>query len=236
MLFRGSVKSDDRKLHLLDPIELFRLCAADREDSIAWSEFLNRYNAKIKYFIKGTLRQVLGYRSGNNDPNVTGGVQESDLFQNTILRLIENECIAMKRFTGATENELLCYLAVICRSAVLDTLRRVNAIKRKPAIEDKDDMTFSPGVPQQAEDLERDILIRELISLTQQTIQSQSRNDSIRDQLVFKLHFFDGLSQSQIADCKGIDLSKAGVEKLLKRIIGRVQMHALPNKSEGRVQ
>jgi RNA polymerase sigma factor (sigma-70 family) len=236
MPFRNAARSFDRELHLLDPVKLFRLCAADREDSIVWAEFLHRYGAKIKYFIEGTLRQVLGYRSCPNDPDAMGGVQENDLFQNAILRLVENDCAAMNRFSGTSENELFDYLAVICRSAVLDTLRHANALKRTPTIADKDKSAFFPGSLRHADDLERDILVSELVSLTQQITQSQSGDVSVRDQLVFKLHFLEGLSHSQIALCKGVDLSKAGVEKLLKRLLSRVQLLVSPSNPEGRVQ
>jgi RNA polymerase sigma factor (sigma-70 family) len=224
------------ELRLLDPLELFQICAADRENSNAWSEFLRRYTNKIKYFIQGTLRQVLGYTALQNNSTATGCIQESDLFQNAIVRLVENDCAAMKRFSGKSENDLLCYLAVICRSSVLDTLRRNSALKRRPTAAEKDEFTMvSAGSLRQTNhfEFERKILLHEIVSLTQHTIQSHSGDVSTRDQLVFNLHFFDGLSYGQIAQCKGVNLSKAGVEKLLKRLLDRVQTLASSGKTEG---
>jgi RNA polymerase sigma factor (sigma-70 family) len=217
------------ELRVLDPIELFQLCAADRENSSAWSEFLRRYTGRIKYFIRGTIRQILGYATNQNDPAATGGLQESDLFQNAILRLVENDCAAMKRFSGRSENDLLAYLAVICRSSVLDTLRRSSALKRRPAAEGQDEAiiasTTFPRFSDQRE-FEGRVLLREIVSLAKHAIQSHSGNTTARDQLVFQLHFLDGLSYSQIARCEGINLSKAGVEKLLKRLLDQVQVLA----------
>ncbi len=46
------------------------------------------------------------------------------------------------------------------------------------------------------------------------------------------MHYLDGLSHSQIAKCAGINLTKAGVEKLLKRLTDRIQVLALESKSE----
>jgi RNA polymerase sigma factor (sigma-70 family) len=234
MLSGGSAGSLETELRLLDPIELFRICAADRQNSDAWREFLHRYTTKLRYFINGTLKQVLG-----PSPSQPGSIQESDLFQNAIVRLVENDCAAMKRFSGTSENDLLAYLAVICRSSVLDTLRRNNTLKRRHTAAESDETTLvSAGSRRQTNysEFERDILVGEIVSLTRHTIDSHSGRVSNRDHLVFKLHFFDGLSYSQIAECKGINLSKAGVEKLLKRLVGRVQTLASPGKSEGTMQ
>jgi RNA polymerase sigma factor (sigma-70 family) len=228
----------DARYRLLDPVKLFQLCATDREDSDAWSEFLRRYTAKIKHFIYGTMRQVLGY-SAFQTSITSGGTQESDLFQNAIVRLVENDCAAMKRFSGSMEDELLAYLAVICRSSVLDALRRNNALKRRAVTVEKEEFTLGPYHSRgfmNCSGIERDILARELISLASRTIESHSGCVSTRDQLVFKLHFFDGLSYSQISQCKGVNLSKAGVEKLLQRLVARVQTLASSGESEETLQ
>jgi RNA polymerase sigma factor (sigma-70 family) len=237
MLSRSCTQPFNIEVRLLDPIHLFQLCAADRENSDAWCEFLRRYAAKLRYFIQGTLRQAFGYSAHQRE--ATGGIQDSDLFQNAIMRLVENNCAAMKRFSGTSENDLLAYLAVICRSSVLDTFRRNNALKRKHMAPESDESVLASSASRRFTDsleFERQILLGEIVSFTQNTIQSHSGDVSSRDRLVFKLHFFDGLSYSQIARCKGINLSKAGVEKLLKRLVGRVQTLASSGKSEETLQ
>jgi RNA polymerase sigma factor (sigma-70 family) len=234
MQSKSSSESVELRLNLLDPVELFLLCAADRENSDVWAEFLRRYGAKLKYFIQGTLRQVIGYSANPNYAITSGVIQEGDLFQNAIVRLVENDCAAMKRFSGTTETELMAYLAVICRSSVLDTLRRNSALKRRtPVIGPEEPVVDSTGSHQFTDSsrFERRILARELASLFCHTIKSHSGSVSNRDRLVFKLHFFDGLSYSQIAQCGGVNLSKAGVEKLLKRLVDRVQTLAVSGKS-----
>jgi RNA polymerase sigma factor (sigma-70 family) len=225
MLSKSSADPFDTRYRLLDPVKLFQLCAEDRENTDAWSEFLRRYTAKMKHFIYGTLRQVLGH-SGFPNAITSDGCQDSDLFQNAIVRLVENNCAAMRRFSGTLENELLAYLAVICRSSVLDTLRRASALKRRASAAEKEESNLESTRSQlltSHSEVEREILAHELISLVDRTIKSHSGQVSTRDQLVFRLHFFDGLSYNQIAQCKGINLSKAGVEKLLQRLVGRVQ-------------
>jgi RNA polymerase sigma factor (sigma-70 family) len=229
MLFRRPAKSNELDLRLLDPLELFQLCAGNCEDSDVWSEFLRRYTIKFRYFIRGTLRQVSGHASNQKNPAASGSIQEGDLIQNVIVRLVENDCAAMKRFSGTSENDLLAYLAVICRSTVLDTLRRTSALKRRTsASETEESMKDSSNLHRLGDNtgFEREILVRELVSMFTHTIKSRSGQVSDRDQVVFQLHFFDGLSYSQISQCKGINLSKAGVEKLLKRLVDRVQILA----------
>jgi RNA polymerase sigma factor (sigma-70 family) len=235
IMLAGNYPLQMEQLCLLQPVELFRLCASDRENSAAWSEFLRRFATKLKYFIRGTLRQTCGSLADTNSAASLWGTQESDLFQNTILRLVENDCSAMKRFSGETEEELLAYLAVISRSVVRDTMRKSQAVKRRvgtATIEetDRSDVSHKKAIADTA--CEREILVRELVSLTRQTIKALSGETWARDRLVFELHFFHGLSFQQIAQCSGVNLSKGGVEKLLKRLVERVQALAESGRSE----
>ena len=236
MLSRSLIEPIDWRL--VHAIELFQLCAADRENSDAWSEFLRRYTHRLKQFIRGTLRQVSRFSAYGPDSITSGGIQENDFLQNAIVRLVENDCAAMKRFSGNSEDELLAYLAVICRSCVLDASRRDNALKRRPVAMAGEELNAKSTGQQLVEHtgLEREILARELVSITHSIINSHSGYIPNRDQLVFELHFLDGLSLGQISQCKGINLSRAGVEKLLKRIIGRVQTIASSDQSEETLQ
>jgi RNA polymerase sigma factor (sigma-70 family) len=220
-----------KRLQDLHAVELFLLCAGDEERSAAWAEFLRRYGARIRYFIRGTLRQA-----GADGRGALGGVQEGDLFQNTILRLVENNYAAMKRFTGTTEEEMMAYLAVISRSVVRDHIRRDRAFKRRGVNEEFDESTSSRGAARDPEaehpNPERQLLARELFSITQNAIACRSGETSTRDRLVFQLHFMHDLSFAQIAECRGINLSKAGVEKLVNRLVDRVRNVASANSSE----
>ncbi|MBN1568798.1 MAG: sigma-70 family RNA polymerase sigma factor [Acidobacteria bacterium] len=239
MLFRKSRKQLDSDLRSIDPIELFLRCAVNCEDSNAWYEFLRRYSAKLKYFVRCTLLQATGCSSCQSNSITSTSLQEGDLFQNVIVRLVENDCAAMRRFSGASERELIAYMAVICRSTVMDTLRRSNALKRRTSAmniaESIENSADSPWYKSR-EGFEREILAHELVSLFARTIESHSGQVSDRDQLVFELHFLDGLSYNQIAQCKGINLSRSGVEKLLKRLVDRVQNLASSGRSEETLQ
>ncbi len=216
----------------VDPVGLFLRCAGDRCNTEYWSEFLQRYGCKIKQFIRGTLRQDFG-----SSVDATGsvlGVHESDLFQNTILRLVDNDCAAMKKFSGTCEGELLAYLAVISRCVVRDTMRWHKASKRQAVVEELgkcDEGVIRPDSPPGKSGFDR-VLVLEVLSLARQAIASSCPETSSRDQLVFDLHFTQGLTPRQIAECKGINLSKGGVEKLLSRVVDRVRALASAGKPE----
>lgn len=219
---------------LLPPVSLFRKCASDREDSKAWREFLLKYSVKIKFFVRGTLRQFLGNLPDSNWPGIIGGLQESDLFQDVILRLVENDCAAMRRFTGTTEAHLLAYLAVISRSTVIDALRRYGTIKRTRVETDNEQTNLRVQTVSSRDadhlEIERGILAEELISMIHQAIKDNSNRTSARDRLVFDLRFLDGLSCAQIAQCQGINLAKPSVEKILKRLIDGIQEALQPKE------
>jgi RNA polymerase sigma factor (sigma-70 family) len=233
MLARSTPPNGDNP-KFLSSVVLFQRCAEDREDSAVWTEFLERYTVRIKYFIRGMLRQVLGSSYGSMNSMALGGTQESDLFQNVIVRLVENNCSAMRRFSGSTEDELLAYLAVISRSVVMDAVRRHQAAKRRPVTNAEGAIPFAVSSDKAVvhPDTEREILTRELMDMAYRFTTSHPGEVSARDRLVFDLHFLDGLSLQQISQCHGINLSKGGVEKLINRMVSRVQTLASTGKPE----
>jgi RNA polymerase sigma factor (sigma-70 family) len=223
----------------LDSLSLVSLCADDTQNTALWSEFVRRFAPKIKQFISGTLRQSIG--SLSEAPFLMGGVQENDLFQNTILRLVENNCAALRRFSGTSENDFHAYLAVISRSAVRDFLRRQRALKRPLSVVParQSDTSEEPLLPDPATEIshaERNILAREIVQLSEHMIRSLSGETSERDWLIFQFHYYDDMPASQIAQCKGIDLSKAGVEKVLSQLKERVRAIVAVDRSEAMIR
>ncbi len=203
----------------LDPLTLISLCAQDTQNSALWTEFVRRFATKIRQFVHGALRQSFAE---------AGAVQESDLFQNTIIRLVENDCAVLKRFSGTCENDFFAYLAVITRSTVRDFLRHQNALKR-PQATSAIYADYSSAIPERASRpentsrLEAAVLAREVTHLSERTIRMLSGESAERNWLIFQLHFYEELSAEQIARCKGIELSKAGVEKVLHQVKERVR-------------
>jgi RNA polymerase sigma factor (sigma-70 family) len=214
----------------MDSIELISRCADRPEDSGLWAEFLRRFAGKIKHFIRGTLRQSMGSELHGASLSVDSqATQEADLFQNTILKLVENRCTVLKRFSGKAEDDLMAYLAVIARSVVRDHFRRLRAQKRGPwtasiISPEASEQMGKPGALPRAwqNSMEQAILAKELEHVSLETIRIYS-GDPGRDRLIFHLYFKDGLSTAQIAACEGVGLSKTGIEKTLNRLKDRVR-------------
>jgi DNA-directed RNA polymerase specialized sigma24 family protein len=215
-------------------------CAKDRQDFSLWSEFLRRVTPKIKCFIRGSLRPFQsGSMTASHGSAIRGGGLENDLLQNTLLRLVGNDCAAMKRFAGRTENEVFAYLAVITRSVVRDCLRMESAQRRPPgrsAVEFSAITINGPNAETRAVQhpaAEREILLHEVKELSQQALRCTAKKFAARDSLIFQLCFHDGLSPNQIAQCEGVRLTKTGVEKVLGRLTQHLRRAASVGISGG---
>ena len=136
----------------------------------------------------------------------------------------------------------MAYLAVITRSVVRDCLRRQRARKRPPiwmAVEpSRLDLTDAPGarVRMDPSSAERGLLAREIRDLSERSLHSLAGKSSDRDRLIFELYFFHDLSLNQIAQCRGINLSKAGVEKVICRLTEHLRAAAMVGVSEATLQ
>ncbi len=219
---------------------LMALCARDRQNALLWAEFLRRVTPKIRCFIKGTLQQAIGgYMSESERMTTPGGAQEKDLFQNTIVRLVENDCAVMRRFTGSRDEEVVAYLAVVTRSVVRDCLR-MELARRRPrtaALEE-----FPRGRTARRDCLEREphaervVLLREIRDLIERFLRPSATRFPARDRLIFELRFEGGLSPRQIARCGSVGLTKTGVEKVIARLTERLRRAVAPGASAGGVE
>ncbi len=210
----------------IDPLKLFLLCAQNTANSELWTEFLRRYAPKIKVFIRRCLSQ--SWSDADSRMSI-GEIQESDLFQNVIVRLVKNDCAAMKQFSGEGEDDLLAYLAVIARSVVRDCQRSQWALKRTSDRADTQHLltaqlqNHSSTGFSDVRAIERRLLAREVAELSERTLQFLPRLHLARDRLIFQLYFLHNLSADQIRLCEGINLSKGGVEKVLHRLKERIR-------------
>jgi RNA polymerase sigma factor (sigma-70 family) len=223
---------------LLDSLTLVTVCAANPAHHALWSEFLRRFGGQIKLFIRGTLQRSVGDAAFYRESKALSGVTVADLFQDTVMRLVENNCIALKRFSGTTEEQLSAYFAVVARSVVRDYLRRQRALKRPRWQSMVESEALGEGETRDVSGFrsypspDRTILARELGEISVQTIANQSGANANRDRLMFRLYFYEGLTHEQISACKGIELTKAGVEKALNRVVDKMRSAAGANPAE----
>jgi RNA polymerase sigma factor (sigma-70 family) len=227
-----SIGSTD--LREMDSIKLVNLCSGNQQDNdLLWTEFLRRFTPKIKNFIRATLRQYNSTNSSASDsPAFVDSNHESDLFQNIIVRLVQNNCAALKRFSGTTESEFQVYLAVIARTTIRDSVRYQSAKRRfhrtaSPTVRYGNSTNEQEYVrePSVEDAVERRILAQEIEQLTFRTIQENS-GEPDRDRMIFQLYFYEDLSAAQISSCEGIGLSKTGVEKIISRLKDKIKKTA----------
>jgi RNA polymerase sigma factor (sigma-70 family) len=204
--------------------ELISACARDRGNSDLWVEFLARYGLKIKQFVHGAWQLSLP----EDAAAVLVELHPPDLFQTIIMRLVEKDCAAMKRFSGTTEDQWLAYLAVIAKSVVRDALRRLRTLKRTRSAQ-----TAALPDPEDCERpaLERGILAQEVRNLCERAIHNLGNESSMRDLLIFRLYYDHNLPAGQIARCEGINLTKAGVEMVLNKLRDRIRSMVSPETS-----
>ena len=108
-------------------------------------------------------------------------------------------------------------------------LRRQSALKRganrihKPHPDALERIGVS-GNPKYGESAaERRVLARELADIAERVLRSSAGPHSIRDKLIFQLCFYHDLSLGQIVHCQGINLTKAGVDRVLTRLKNRIR-------------
>ncbi len=207
------VDSSGEDCRNLGVTELVLLCARDTGNERIWAEFLRRFAPVIRFFVWRTLRNL---RHGSQIPReslILGIDEENDLFQNTMLRLVNRDCAVMKRFRGAREEEFVAYLAVISESVERN---------HSDALDFAESQSLKSKRREES-DSERCTLANEVWRISLRTIRSSSRSSGSRDRQIFEAYFSKGFSVHEIARLKEIGLSKTAVENVLNRLTGRAR-------------
>jgi len=207
-------------------IRLISACARDTRDEILWCEFLKRYSSSIKQFVARVCASRS--RAGNSSGTLTRAIQPSDLYQSVIVRLVEHNCAAMKAFAGTTEEEWLAYLAIITRSVVCELLRfrvrsRISGATVPFSVSARfwsQDQHYKRNQPHK---VEQGVLATEVKTICERMIRNLAGDHSSRDLLIFHLYFSQDMSISQIAACKGVNLTASGVKKVIHEFRRRVR-------------
>ncbi len=211
--------------HELTCVELVSACAQDRSDSGLWREFLRRYGPCINRFIRAaSVKPGAGLKARSSEPFSSEELR--DLFQATILCLLRSDCAVMRRFCGATEAEWLSYLAATVGFVVQNAARGRGRFKRLGREIAEFTRLGSAGPHRNCLDYidsERKILAGEVKTLYESIIKNEPSPRLERDMLIFQLYYLHDLSLGEIAQGKGIDLSRSGVRDVLHRLTGQVQ-------------
>ncbi|PYP92760.1 MAG: hypothetical protein DMG65_02935 [Candidatus Angelobacter sp. Gp1-AA117] len=103
--------------------QLIQRCLAS--DQVVWTEFLRRFERPISMVVIRTLRRRL-----RPTPTLV-----EDLVQNTYLKLLDDNCKALRIFKAQHENSIYGYLQVMASNITQDYLRKLDAKKRDSRVE-----------------------------------------------------------------------------------------------------
>ncbi|HEU4387850.1 MAG TPA: sigma-70 family RNA polymerase sigma factor [Blastocatellia bacterium] len=212
--------------------ELVDRCSRRPPDESAWEEFVRRYHTTIRANVQKTFHRK-AREEADRRPQFPDDVIE-DLVQSVYIRLVEDRSRALQRFEGEHQNSIYQYLKLISINVVLDHFRQEKAIKRPKVsysldqlMEDQGDSALpgggsgrEGGVPDTTS-----FLLHDIEQALDKVVTGKNRN---RDLLIFKLHYFDGLTSEEIIEVMGLDISTIGVNSILNRIVKKVREMLMP--------
>lgn len=205
--------------------DLVKLCAQQPENNEAWLEFCNRFDECIWLAI---IREC-------NEKGLIRDISESkqiiqDLVQDVYVRLVENDCNALKKFKGTFENSMFTYLGKIAKNVVRNHITKIKAKKRPPIQKSIDEPLWNSKK-------RREVLVKEILELpdndSDKNFNFQDSKAKIekllnkilkgknkqRNKIIFKLYLYEQFSPNEIASQFGFGLSPKTVSNIIRKII-----------------
>jgi RNA polymerase sigma-70 factor (ECF subfamily) len=181
---------------MTDDTRLLSQCIAGSED--AWREFLERYRS----ILYGSILKTLQTR---NEP----GEMAEDIFQEVLLKLLADDCRALRSFEGRAQTST--WLARIAINATIDAVRRKRA-RRELSPEEDADTGRESSTEEILKRIPVDARILEEISSKDLAGQLLERMDEA-DVLVLRMYFYSGLKEREIADLLDVPLNTLSSRK-----------------------
>lgn len=204
--------------------ELVWICANEPGNYSAWAEFCSRFDGRIWLMIYRECRDK-ELASATNNFHETA----QDLVQDVYMKLVEQNCKALKNFEGRSENSIYAYLGIIAKNVVRNHITKKSAKKRPQIGASMDDVDFETKFDKNRLselgyishlNLEKLTNIKEKI---EHILNSKLKNkNKQRNKFIFKLYFYDDFSIDEIASHFGFKLSSKRISNLiseLKKII-----------------
>jgi RNA polymerase sigma factor (sigma-70 family) len=210
--------------------ELIQRCLQKPSDEAAWGEFVSRYHKSIKKNVANAL-----HRQGKSSPEHQAPITEEmveDFAQAVYMRLIKDDCNALKNFKGNYENSIFQYLLIISINVVRDYYRELRAVKRPQIVCSLEDLLSKQSEALVFKELEAlsserptgessKLLSTEIIDeIFARIVKWQNKE---RDIMIFKLRYYEGLTNREIARIKGLKLSREGVGTIVSRTVNRLR-------------
>jgi len=156
-------------------------------------------------------------------------------------KLVAKEHKALKDFVGKNENSFYVYLAIITRNTVINWVFREKKTQSRPNIEksidDSDENTpnadrninISTGTPDIIQHFDHQHKIGEIETILNFYLRGKNK---CRNKLIFKMHFYDGLTAQEIVDGLPYSMTLKTVQNILSNLKKVVQEGLAGGKRE----
>lgn len=193
----------------LSPVELFSICAQG-DDSLAWQEFISRFNPVIA---RSVIRVASRYETACSG-------QVDDLVQEIYLKICADQCKLLRAFIPQGPESAFGFLKVVATNVAQDFFKGRLAQKRAPesgaqSVEAASALTTPEFSGNRLTQPERAVLIDQIDRRLATTLPS---DEVQRSRTIFWLYYRSGLTASAIASLPTVGLTTKGVESLLFRL------------------
>jgi RNA polymerase sigma factor (sigma-70 family) len=212
--------------------ELIQRCLKKPSDEEAWSEFVCRYHTAIKKSVAHALQRQM--KGNSEQPSAITDEQIEDFAQAVYLRIVKDDRAALKNFKGDFENSIFQYLLIISINVVRDFYRESRAVKRPQIVCSLEDLLSKHSevfIFKEVEALHSDASTEDSAKLVSVEIIDDIFSQIIkwpykeRDIMIFKLRYYEGLTNKEIAQIKGLKLSVEGVGAIVSRTVNRLRKY-----------
>jgi RNA polymerase sigma factor (sigma-70 family) len=155
----------------------------------------------------------------------------TDLTQEVYLRLCSRQFELLKQFRGEHDSSLFGYLKVISASVAHDHFKSRLRAKRGGGVHTGALDEASSASATQPSAVENELLIAEIRTALSRIVSGKTAG---RDQLVFWLHFRQGLTSAEIAAIPGLGLGEKGVGSLLQRLTSGLRRALVQDRTKDR--
>ncbi len=203
---------------------LVNLCCQESQNRNAWIEFCSRYDEHIWSVVFRECKEKNIFENFSLSKQVVG-----DLVQEVYVRLIDKEKKALKNFQGAYKNSIYLYLGTIAKNVVRNYLVKMSAQKRPTINSSLDDIVvvsdeggkisvvdLVESKQNHVEDkLNLENLEEEIEKILDNSLSGRTKR---RNKIIFKLHFYDGLTAEEIIAQFNYKISESRVVNLISEI------------------
>ncbi|MBC8184229.1 sigma-70 family RNA polymerase sigma factor [candidate division KSB1 bacterium] len=212
------------KVKEISHFELVNLCCQESQNRNAWIEFCSRYDEHIWSVVFRECEEKNIFNNFSLSKQVV-----KDLVQEVYMKLVDNEKKALRDFQGAYKNSIYLYLGTIAKNVVRNYFVKMGAQKRPQIYGSLDDVVVVSDdgekihVIDQIESkqhnvedkLKLKILEEEIDEILDKFLRGRTKQ---RNKIVFKLHFYEGLTAEEISTQFNFEISESRVINLISEI------------------